>query len=133
MIYFDREGRPVALEEWARLARDADYRFVGFDQSHRFRISTVWTGEDRSDGRCAGPPLIFETTVYEGRGDAEVTVELYATMTDALDGHQQLTMRFISAVDMLAALGRASVIAPVETPAQRAATHPRHRRTPRPR
>lgn len=139
--YYDRQGRSITIAEWGQLLHDTDYKFIGFDADSRYRVSTVWIGEDRSSGRCGGPALIFETTVYEGGGEMEREVALYSTMQSALEGHRQLATRYISVIDSLAELGRAIArgVTPTllgeKTAGQRATEsgHWRRRRAPRPR
>jgi len=43
--YFDRSGRAIALQDWARLWADPDYRILcKTDVSDRLRLVTVWEG-----------------------------------------------------------------------------------------
>lgn len=50
-------------------------------------ISTVWLGFDR-DGENPDRPLIFETRAFGPEPDEyDNTVNLYATESDAVDGH----------------------------------------------
>lgn len=61
-IYYDREARPISLRQWAELHDDLDYIRVASTYIAMNRVSTVWLGIDHSFG--AGPPLIFETMIF---------------------------------------------------------------------
>lgn len=69
-LHYSRKGQPISLREWARTAegngtwksvRKAIY--VAQDFVGPYRVSTVWMGRDIGCG--FGPPLIFETMVFE--------------------------------------------------------------------
>lgn len=70
VIFYDRDGAPLAVLEWARLYEDDSYRRVrgslvtsGADPSQTFLVSTIWEGIDSSFGYVPGVPMIFETRV----------------------------------------------------------------------
>ena len=46
MMFFDRNGKPVELLEWAELMQDVEYIQVAFFEDERIQISTVWRGID---------------------------------------------------------------------------------------
>lgn len=62
-LYFDKEGRPLSTEEWARLFEDNAYRRValGTRDLDGVQVSTVWLGLNHRVG--PGTPLIFETAL----------------------------------------------------------------------
>jgi len=50
-------------------------------------VSTVWLGLDHSFGGD-GPPLIFETMIFDRRGES-ISCDRYATEVEALAGHRR--------------------------------------------
>lgn len=85
---FSREGRPISFRDWVRIREwdhrhDRAYSHVARDTVGRYMISTVWLGLDHGWGR--GPPLIFETMVFEN-GSGIDTVR-YTTLEQAEWGH----------------------------------------------
>lgn len=92
--WYDRDGIPVHPAQVEKLLTDMAYRRVGLtvafpgqQPDKRFRISTVWLALDHSFGD--GPPLIFETMVFEG--DQPGRRERYATLADAQLGHARMS------------------------------------------
>lgn len=86
-LYYDRQGRPIELEEFARLMRDLSYRRVAWDAVGDLGVSTVWLGLDHSFG--IGPPLIFETMIFEG-GPLNTECRRYGSEAAALAGHREV-------------------------------------------
>ena len=93
--YYDRQGRPITMEQWAT-ALEGRSRRIGFDTikddgtGQKAEVSTVWLGLDHRFRE--GPPLIFETMVFGGKFDQEQ--ERYSTEEEALAGHA----RWVAAV-----------------------------------
>ena len=87
MDYYDKEGRPISLMEWASLYRDMEYRRIGSTHIGHFWVSTVWLGLDHN--YWGGPPIIFETMVFDDRNDKAIDLYMnrYATEAEALAGH----------------------------------------------
>jgi hypothetical protein len=85
---YDRDGKPLALFEWAALAGDPEYKRVGYDELNGFDVSTVWLGIDYRFGR--GTPLIFETMVFPAGSMSEVYCARYSTMSAAAAGHREV-------------------------------------------
>lgn len=85
-MYYDREGKPVELLEWARLLEDADYREVVVDTVGATVVSTVWLGIDP-----VGDGFIFETAVYQ-EGKA-LEQHRYRTEAEAVAGHAEVLVR----------------------------------------
>lgn len=130
--YYDKLGRRITIDEWARLVNDLDYKFIAFDAGTRYRVSTVWLGADKSN-RADGIPLIFQSLVFEGGGQAEVASAAYPTCDEALTGHATLATTYVPAVESLAELAKHLDDAPTPergtmTPAKRAADDIRRRR-----
>lgn len=88
--YFDRNGKPMELMEWARAFEDGAGRVVERTElPGDVSVSTVWLGLDHQFG--AGPPLIFETMVFGGDLDGEQ--ERYSTEAEARTGHAAMVAR----------------------------------------
>ena len=58
---FDRQGRPLTVEEFFVLHADPLYRRVACARLHKVWVSTVWLGLNHS---AWGPLEIFETMVF---------------------------------------------------------------------
>ncbi len=87
--FYDKEGAPLTLMEWADMNEDLSYRIVEQtsegEGEGEVMVSTVWLGLDHQFG-LDGPPLIFETMVFGGISDGELW--RYHTNPEAVDGHQ---------------------------------------------
>ncbi len=111
--YYDRSGNNISFRDWARLRaydekRDAGYVRVAEDTVGKYWISTVWIGMNHSFS--AGPPLIFETMVfdksapkpkwpperdddsdeYEITSSTDLDMERYSTEKEAIEGHERM-------------------------------------------
>jgi hypothetical protein len=87
--YYDRQGRPLGLMEWARRFGTAE-RIVVQDRVGPYWISTVWLGLDHAI--FGGPPLIFETMIFVDGDSSVPNVEYqqrYSTEATARAGHDQ--------------------------------------------
>lgn len=82
--YFDRQGRPMELMDWARAFEKVENKIVIQEKIGDVTISTVWLGLDHQFGD--GPPLIFETMIFGGDYDEDQW--RYSTEAEALDGHR---------------------------------------------
>lgn len=89
-IFYDRGGRAITLDEWAKLVGDREYKRVGRTTMPDGRyVSTVLLGLDHGFGE--GPPLIFETMVFPSEGDwSELMVRRYSTLAEAVAGHAEV-------------------------------------------
>lgn len=89
----NEHGEPVPCEdllEWARwLETNRAQRVVKKDEIDGSRVSTVFLGLDHSFGD--GPPVIFETLVFDGPMDGEM--DRYSTRIEALIGHAAMVER----------------------------------------
>lgn len=86
--WYDKEGEPIEMMEWARLLEDYEYKVVGrTDLPEGLRVSTVWLGLDHGFG---GVRLIFETMVFGADGEALAEgFARYSTQEEARMGHEQ--------------------------------------------
>lgn len=85
---YDREGRPITLEEWVTLTeRGNDYRQVARTVIGDVAVSTVWLGLNQNMD-LKGIPLIFATMVYGG--PLTNATWRYATELEALAGHEDI-------------------------------------------
>jgi hypothetical protein len=90
MNKFDREGKPITLEQWAQLFENAAYKRVAEATLPDGKwVSTVWLGLDHSF-MDEGPPVIFETMVFSSKEDMdELDQRRYSTEAEALAGHHE--------------------------------------------
>lgn len=90
--YYDKNGKPLTLMQWATLFEDLDYKRIGSDEKDGVKVSTVWLGLDHNfdDGK----PLIFETMVFGGKDDQ--WQERWSTLSEAVAGHQWAVNKFFS-------------------------------------
>ena len=90
-MHWDRLGVPISLREWSELMEDNEYRRIASTMiSARYWVSTVWLGLN-SD--FLGPPLIFETMVFDTATDepySGVEQQRYPTEAQARDGHERM-------------------------------------------
>ena len=86
--YYDRQGQPLTLMEWAHRFEDWDYKRIAQTVVGKYNVSTVWLGADHQFGE--GPPLIFETMVFPGEADCE----RYTTEQEALAGHAAMVAKW---------------------------------------
>lgn len=78
-MYYDRDGQPLEMMDWARYMEDEAYRRVGSTMvRYRWWVSTIWLGLDHN---FMGPPMIFETAVFDHHDIHEYDITL-------LDGRQ---------------------------------------------
>lgn len=77
------------LTTWARWFETGD-RIIAQDTVDESRVSTVFIGIDHNFG-ASGPPLLFETMVFDGPLDGEQ--DRYATKAEALAGHAVMLAR----------------------------------------
>lgn len=89
-LYFDMDGKPIELMEWAKIVETPGARKVAETKlSGGVRVSTVLLGLDHSFG--GGKPIIFETMVFGGKLDQEE--DRYATRQEAENGHRAMVNR----------------------------------------
>lgn len=90
-MYFNRKGEPIGIEEAGRLSMDLAYKVVAQEDvltsdGDLLWVSTVWLGLNHNYFRD-GPPLIFETMVFQEGMDDEY-LQRYPTEESALEGHR---------------------------------------------
>jgi hypothetical protein len=84
--YYDREGKQITREEYSATWTPENKRVLLTHVPEKgIWVSTVWLGLDHSFGD--GPPLIFETMVYDEEGKFGWHQERYPTEEEARDGH----------------------------------------------
>lgn len=95
MTYFDRNGEPMAMQEWAVRFGDHDYKVVAQHWVRGWMVSTVWLGLNHN-WNPGGVPLIFETMIFPPGDEAgeesvwsEQYCERYPTEAAANAGHDR--------------------------------------------
>ena len=89
--YYAVNGREMTQMEWSKAL--SHYRHIDWTalrvRGHRLEVSTVWLGLDHN-WRPEGPPLIFETMVFElpRRVPYEGLMCRYSTLAQAQHGHR---------------------------------------------
>jgi hypothetical protein len=83
--YYDFEGNPIDVLEWARLFESADRVLARTRVGDGSEVSTVWLGLDYSFGQ--GTPLIYETMIFGGPHDEYQ--DRHPNRDAALAGHDQ--------------------------------------------
>jgi hypothetical protein len=94
--YYDRQGQPLTLENWAALMSQRGWAYkrvaeVTLPNGHR--ISTIWLGLNHRHGGD-GPPLIFETMVFDALTNHDLDMARYSTEAEALAGHQRMVEKW---------------------------------------
>ena len=96
-MYYDRQGKPMDLMDWAQHIEDREYSVVAQHWIRGWMVSTVWLGLDHSFSYIEGtPPVIFETMVFPPGDEAgahgirsEDYCERYSTEEAAQAGHDR--------------------------------------------
>ena len=93
--YYDRQGQPIEMMDWAQRFEDRDYQSVAKHWIRGWMVSTVWLGIDHGFGYSEAP-VIFETMVFPPGDEAgesgtasEEYCERYATEESAQAGHDR--------------------------------------------
>lgn len=93
---YDRDGRPISLEQWRAYIEDLTYMRVGFTRvmvdNGAYDVSTIWIGLD--SGTALGTPLIFETLVFAYSGSVVDVGVRYSRLEDAQEGHRRMVQRW---------------------------------------
>jgi hypothetical protein len=97
-MYFDRQGRPMGMLDWAAKIEDRDYCVVAQHWVRGWMVSTVWLGLNHNF-TSQGPPIIFETMIFapkdatigkEDEGeDWEAGEDAFGTAARDLDQYQE--------------------------------------------
>lgn len=98
-MYVDRAGNEIQAMRWRELRRDYGYKVLRKTPvAGVLEVSTVWLGFSHN---IVGPPLVFETMVFEiaesnsiygfrfHASDGEWTYR-YSTEAEALAGHEEV-------------------------------------------
>jgi len=88
--FYLRDGSLADERVWED--KQGDPAYVQIDKAtipSGYWVSTIWVGIDH-DPSPAGPPLIFETVVFEESTKKSVDRARYATEAEARAGHQRL-------------------------------------------
>ena len=80
--YFDRQGKPLAMMDWARKFEDREYATVAQHWVRGWMVSTVWLGLDHNFS-MSGPPIIFETMVFPPGDEASSTASSLRSIASA--------------------------------------------------
>jgi hypothetical protein len=90
--HYDRQGKPMTMMDWAQSLK-SDRRVAETTLPNGYWISTVWLGLNHQFG--SGPPLIFETMVFQSRDDLdEMDCDRYSTEAEALKGHEEMVAKW---------------------------------------
>jgi hypothetical protein len=95
-LFYDRQGRPLPnVLAWAKLFEDVEYQVVAQEDvlgstGEMAWVSTVWLGipQNLSALEGYGPPIIFETAIFESPRKLISIWARYATERAAQDGHK---------------------------------------------
>ena len=95
--FFDKQGKPMSLMEWAVCFEDPNFRQVARTRlPHTTKwVSTIWMGLPPTV-RDEDPynPLIFETALFDRRMRGGLVVKRTTTEADAMDLHASMVVRY---------------------------------------
>lgn len=95
-LYYDRKGKPIDMVAWSE-ALKTKKRVAQTTLADGKWVSTVWLGQDYS---FEGPPLIFETMVFNSKDDMdELDCESYSTEQEALKGHKLMVKNWTKKIE----------------------------------
>ena len=87
----DENKNPVSctLREWGEIYMGSgnDERRIAEDYINDFHISTVFLGIDHNF--YEGPPILFETMIFENDSYSEIYCDRYCTWQEAEEGHKK--------------------------------------------
>ena len=90
------DGKTPVLEpdrdKWARWFEKGSHHVARTMTARRFFISTVFLGIDHQWGK--GPPLLFETMVFERSKNTDLDMKRYSTWDEAEAGHAALVRKW---------------------------------------
>lgn len=95
-MYYYSDGTPILgerAEQMMLVGKEFEKdRHIGSDVIGRFYVSTVFLVINHSFGD--GPPLLWETMVFDRQGDEEtgrdLCCERYSSREEALEGHRKI-------------------------------------------
>lgn len=88
----DHSVRPCAPDECnaQRLKMTLNNtKHMAFDKINGFDVSTVWLGINHAYSFDNGPPLLFETMVFDKDDWHEIYMDIYSTWDEAVEGHKR--------------------------------------------
>lgn len=87
-MYFDKLGKELDQDEWMLLYHEKYKRVAETTLADGKWVSTVWLGLNHNY-TPSGPPLIFETMVFDSLGGTAIDdyTERYSTLEQAQSGH----------------------------------------------
>lgn len=91
VIFLDKEGNPISIEQFRLLCEDFEYRCIGRDQIGPWLISTVWIGL-----LSIASNDLFETMVFHDNdewNDQKYPVG-YETLEEAIKGHKKVVNKY---------------------------------------
>ncbi|WP_329521199.1 hypothetical protein [Spirillospora sp. NBC_01491] len=90
-FWFDRQGRPITIQEAEPLLADLSYKIIAKYEEGGHLVLTVWLGADY-DLSPSGPPILFQTMIFDAARRPAEYLERYPTEAAALAGHDQAVM-----------------------------------------
>jgi len=92
--YIEKDGEIVQkpMLEAAKWMETAD-RIVKREMVGKYRVSTVFLGLDHRFGR-GGPPIVYETMVFEGGDFSDLDSNRYCTKEEAISGHKEMVKKW---------------------------------------
>jgi len=96
-MWFDKGGKPIDdVADVEKLLKSPSYRWVRQEvlPDGKF-VSTVWLALNH-EWNIEKPPLIFETMVFEKKGEYgnDLYCERYSTLEEAEKGHEEAVKKF---------------------------------------
>ncbi|MFA6201365.1 MAG: hypothetical protein WC679_13270 [Bacteroidales bacterium] len=92
-FFYDKNGEKIDPFTWVNLFENKTYAIIKQEHVNDYFISTVWLGLNHRF--YEGLPLIFETMVF--REIKEIDIERYATLEEAIEGHERMCKKYINA------------------------------------
>lgn len=89
--YYNRNGEPIRMNEWAR-EFEKDRTVAKTELPDGKTVSTVFLGLNHRFGD--GPPLIFETLVFNPGSYEDVDGDRYTTEEQAKAGHEAMVAKW---------------------------------------
>lgn len=96
LVFYDRQGKAINLEQFGELHKDKKYKRVDLDFVNGYIVSTVWLGVDYSF--CyehKTPILIFETMIFKDGTFSDLYLDRYSSEEEALKGHKKAVQMVI--------------------------------------
>ncbi len=87
-VWYDPEGRPCSMESWGQFMNDPEMKYVKQETVNGYYVSTVYIGLNYRFGDD-GPPLIYETMIFEGGDWSDLYCERYHSRLAAEAGHER--------------------------------------------